>query len=66
METTAHYDANTKEFIINSPTTKSQKYWITNGAVHAKYCVVFAQLEINGVHEGKSIILILITIIMLQ
>ena len=44
METTAHYDANTKKFIINSPTTKSQKHWITNGAVHAKYCIVFAQL----------------------
>lgn len=28
METTAHYDAKTKEFIINSPTTKSQKYWV--------------------------------------
>ncbi|KAI8052873.1 acyl-CoA dehydrogenase/oxidase [Syncephalis plumigaleata] len=52
METTAHYDTKTKEFIIHSPTTKSQKYWITNGAVHAKYCVVFAQLEINGTHEG--------------
>jgi acyl-CoA oxidase len=31
METTAHYDKATKEFIINTPTTKAQKYWITNG-----------------------------------
>ncbi|KAI9595005.1 acyl-CoA oxidase [Syncephalis fuscata] len=52
METTAHYDAAAKEFIIHSPSTKSQKYWITNGAVHAKYCVVFAQLEVNGTQEG--------------
>lgn len=52
METTAKYDKSTGEFIINSPTTKSQKYWITNGAVHAKFCIVFAQLQVNGKWEG--------------
>ncbi len=31
METTAHYDKETKEFIINTPNAKAQKYWITNG-----------------------------------
>ena len=31
METTAHYDKEKQEFIINTPTTKAQKYWITNG-----------------------------------
>jgi acyl-CoA oxidase len=31
METTAHYDKETKEFVINTPSTKAQKYWITNG-----------------------------------
>ena len=35
METTAIYDNHTQEFIINSPTTLSHKYWITNGACHA-------------------------------
>ena len=43
METTAVYDKNSSEWIVNSPTTLSQKYWITNGAVHAKHCVVFAR-----------------------
>jgi acyl-CoA oxidase len=52
METTAIYDEHTREFVINSPTTKSQKYWITNGAVHAKYCIVFAQLKVKNVWEG--------------
>jgi acyl-CoA oxidase len=42
METTATFDENTQEFIINSPTTASQKYWITNGACHANYSIVFA------------------------
>lgn len=47
METTAHYDKETKEFIINTPNAKAQKYWITNGAIHAHYAIVFARL-ING------------------
>jgi acyl-CoA oxidase len=42
METTATYDEKSKEFVIHSPTTLSQKYWITNGACHANYAIVFA------------------------
>ena len=52
METTATWDPETKEWIINTPTTLSYKYWITNGAMHAHYCVVFAQTYINGNNEG--------------
>jgi hypothetical protein len=37
METTATWDAKTKEFIIHTPTPLAQKYWITNSAVHAKW-----------------------------
>ena len=48
METTAVFDKDSKEFIINTPTPLAQKYWITNGAVHAKHCVVFAQLQVGG------------------
>ena len=40
METTAVYDEETKEFIVNTPHPLAQKYWITNGAVHAKHVVV--------------------------
>ncbi|XP_065054533.1 uncharacterized protein LOC135683251 [Rhopilema esculentum] len=54
METTAIYDPATKEFIVNTPTTVAQKYWITNGAVHAKWAVVFSQLytddKCHGIH----------------
>jgi len=50
METTAHYDKETQEYVINTPNAKAQKYWITNGAVHAHYAVVFAKL----IHEGKN------------
>ncbi|KAJ3043199.1 hypothetical protein HDV00_005519 [Rhizophlyctis rosea] len=58
METTAHYDPATKEWIINTPTTLAQKYWITNGAVHAKWSVVFAQTFVNGKHEGINVFLV--------
>lgn len=54
METEAIYNANDKTFTINSPTTLSQKYWITNGYCHAHWSVVFAQLKVgehsHGVH----------------
>ncbi|CAK4626871.1 unnamed protein product [Aphanomyces euteiches] len=52
METTAVYDPKTDEFIINTPTILAQKYWITNSAVHAKWVVVFAQLQIQGEEHG--------------
>ena len=52
METTAHYDDKTQEFTINCPTPQSQKYWITNGACHANYAIVFAQTYVGGKNEG--------------
>jgi len=58
METTATYDPETKEFIVNTPHPLAQKYWITNGAVHAKHVVVMAQLYVGGKHEGIHAILV--------
>ncbi len=52
METTAMWDESTDEFIIDSPSTLSQKYWITNGYCHAHWCIVFAQLIIKGEKYG--------------
>merc|ERR1712141_379596 len=52
METTAIYDSKTKEFIVNTPNPLAQKYWVTNGAVHAKHVVVMAQLIVDGINEG--------------
>ncbi|XP_037071344.1 acyl-coenzyme A oxidase 3, peroxisomal-like [Pollicipes pollicipes] len=52
METTATYDPATDEFVVNSPTTLAQKYWITNGAIHAKWIVVFAHLHLKGTNHG--------------
>merc|ERR1719204_1307829 len=55
---TAVFDEMTDEWIINSPSVLSQKYWITNGAVHAHYCVVFAQMIIKGTNYGVHAFLV--------
>ncbi|MCO4761058.1 MAG: acyl-CoA dehydrogenase family protein, partial [Myxococcales bacterium] len=52
MRTTATYDKETDEFIVHTPDTLARKYWITNGAVHAHYVVVFARLLNDGNDEG--------------
>jgi acyl-CoA oxidase len=52
METTATYDKSTQEFVVHTPSPLAQKYWITNGAVHAKHIVVFAKLIVDGKNEG--------------
>lgn len=52
METTAVYDAESQEFIINTGSVGAQKYWITNSALHAHFAVVFAQLFADGKARG--------------
>lgn len=59
METTATFDPATDEFIVNTPSPLAQKYWITNGAIHAHYCVVFASLILpDGTNEGLHGVLV--------
>jgi len=58
METTATFDSSTDEFVINTPTVSAQKYWITNGALHAHYCCVFARLINGEVDEGLHVFLV--------
>lgn len=38
--------------MITTPGSLAQKYWITNGAIHSNYAVIFAQLIIHGKNEG--------------
>lgn len=54
METTSTYDAAAKEFVVTTPTTFSQKYWISNGFRHANHSLVFAQTIMNGKNEGVN------------
>ena len=41
METTVTFDKASDQFIVNSPTVLSQKYWITNGFRHSNAALVF-------------------------
>ncbi|PSN29864.1 putative peroxisomal acyl-coenzyme A oxidase 1 [Blattella germanica] len=52
LETTATYDPHTKEFVLNSPTLSSYKWWPGGMGQTANYAVVMAQLYTNGVHRG--------------
>jgi acyl-CoA oxidase len=38
--------------VIHSPSTLAQKYWITNSAIDAKWCVVFAQTIVGKENHG--------------
>jgi acyl-CoA oxidase len=51
LETTAVYDSEHREFIINSPSYSSGKTFIGN-AVDGQFMVVFAQLHIGATHHG--------------
>lgn len=52
MATTAAYDPSTQTWDVHTPTTLAQKYWITNGAIHAQWAIVFARLLVGGRDEG--------------
>ncbi|XP_076089125.1 peroxisomal acyl-coenzyme A oxidase 1-like [Mytilus galloprovincialis] len=52
LETTATYDQKTKEFILNSPTLTSIKYWPAALGKTTNHCVVVAQLYTQGTCHG--------------
>eukprot|EP01098_Paradermamoeba_levis_P015897 TRINITY_DN8331_c0_g1_i1.p1 TRINITY_DN8331_c0_g1~~TRINITY_DN8331_c0_g1_i1.p1 ORF type:complete len:629 (+),score=175.69 TRINITY_DN8331_c0_g1_i1:278-1888(+) len=52
LETTATYDKATQEFILNSPTDTSTKWWIGLAGQTATHCVAFARLIIDGKDYG--------------
>ena len=58
MKTTATWDQGTKEFVIHTPSAGAQKFWITNGLLHSRWCVVFARLLIHGRDEGVHVFLV--------
>ncbi|KAH7463958.1 Peroxisomal acyl-coenzyme A oxidase 1 [Phytophthora ramorum] len=52
LETTAIYDKKTQEFIINSPTLTSRKWWPGGLGKTATHAVVHAQLRIDSEQKG--------------
>lgn len=58
IETTAVYDEQTQEFVINTPNEAAQKTWIGGLALDAHISTVFAQLYVRGVHQGVHALLV--------
>ncbi|XP_026731714.1 probable peroxisomal acyl-coenzyme A oxidase 1 [Trichoplusia ni] len=52
LETTATYDPETEQFVMNSPTLTSYKWWAGGLAKTVNYCIVVAQLYTKGVCHG--------------
>ncbi|XP_064101325.1 probable peroxisomal acyl-coenzyme A oxidase 1 [Macrobrachium nipponense] len=52
LQTTATYDPDTQEFILNSPSITASKWWPGGLAKTANYAVVMAQLYTKGVCHG--------------
>ncbi|QUY62859.1 acyl-CoA dehydrogenase family protein [Gulosibacter molinativorax] len=52
VATTATYEPETEEFVINTPFRAAWKDYLGNAACHAKAAVVFAQLITKGVNHG--------------
>lgn len=52
LGTTATYDPETQEFVIETPDDRARKDYIGNAALHARLAVVFAQLVVGGENHG--------------
>ncbi|XP_070507367.1 acyl-coenzyme A oxidase 1-like [Chironomus tepperi] len=52
LETTATFDPVSKQFVLNSPTLTSYKWWPGNLAHTVNYALIMAQLYTNNVHHG--------------
>jgi len=58
LETTAHYDPEEEEFVINTPHDGARKEWIGNAANHGRLATVFAQLHTRGEEHGVHAFLV--------
>eukprot|EP00359_Climacostomum_virens_P008103 CAMPEP_0204917574 /NCGR_PEP_ID=MMETSP1397-20131031/15174_1 /ASSEMBLY_ACC=CAM_ASM_000891 /TAXON_ID=49980 /ORGANISM="Climacostomum Climacostomum virens, Strain Stock W-24" /LENGTH=250 /DNA_ID=CAMNT_0052090449 /DNA_START=90 /DNA_END=839 /DNA_ORIENTATION=- len=57
LKTTAHYDVNSDEIILNSPSLDAIKWWIGAGEC-TTHLMLLAQLHIGGKNEGVVPILV--------
>src|SRR3954453_12808654 len=58
LGTTATYDPDTHEFVINTPDDDARKDYIGNAACHGRMAAVFAQLEGGGEPRGVPCLLV--------
>jgi acyl-CoA oxidase len=55
LQTTATYDPDTDEFVIDTPSDEARKEYIGNAACHADVAAVFAQLTVAGEEHGVHV-----------
>ncbi|ESN96549.1 hypothetical protein HELRODRAFT_189284 [Helobdella robusta] len=58
IETSATYDPQTEEFILNSPSISSIKWWIGGLGKTANYALILAQLYTDDVNRGVHAFLV--------
>jgi acyl-CoA oxidase len=58
LETTATYDPETQEFVVDTPTEDARKDYIGNAARHGRMAAVFAQLVVGGEERGVHALLV--------
>jgi alkylation response protein AidB-like acyl-CoA dehydrogenase len=52
LETTATFDKDTDEFVVNCPTNTATKWWCGDMGRYANYAIVFARLIIFNEDYG--------------
>lgn len=52
LETTSTYDKSSQEFILNSPTLTSTKWWPGGLGISSTHCIMMARLIIDGKDYG--------------
>lgn len=58
LRTVAEYDPSTQEFVLNTPTLQSMKWWNSNAGLFATHCTLYAQLVINGEEKGVHVFMV--------
>jgi acyl-CoA oxidase len=58
LETTATYDPEKEEFVVNTPTDGARKEYIGNAACDGHVAAVFAQLIVDGESQGVHVLVV--------
>ena len=58
MRTTATYDPETEEFVVETPTDEDRKDYIGNAARDGRLAAVFCQLVVGGEERGVHCVLV--------